>query len=91
MTKLSPAQRRVLEAMRDGAVLHKDHSITGRAWLSWRTPYRTETVRVATWFKLYKLKLIEGERTWPATTYELTQAGRAALQQSGVGEGIRHE
>lgn len=89
MNKLSEAQRRVLQAMRDGAVLKIDRP-HGPCWLEQlNTGKRCGMVEYVTAqdLRFTPPGLIDEVARHPYTrTYAITEAGRAALQQSGVGE-----
>lgn len=72
--RLSPAQRRVVDAMRDGAVLCIDH---GRYWLWWTAEVTgalgfTEPVNGNTGWSLVSRGIVEWERG--GTGYRCTLA-----------------
>lgn len=73
MTKLTPAQKRVIKAMREGAKLSRGF-ISGR-YLMTTPDSTTKYVRTETFFALKNNKLVE-KTNKTDDTYTLTQLGR---------------
>jgi len=84
---MTPAQRRVLEAMARGLTPDGVHMPTryGRPWVcgeSWRTTMRTVEALVALGF----IKAATGGQCREDGCHTITPAGRAALARGGKGK-----